>query len=46
MMVYSPTGISDLFLIMGCMTSDFFTGAFPLCIPGYYRELIPSFLLN
>ena len=23
MMVYSPTGISDLFLIMGCMTSDF-----------------------
>ena len=50
-MVYSPTGSSDLFLILGCMirwppTSC--TWAFPLCIPVLYGLLIPSsfFKLN
>ena len=45
-MVYSPAESTDLFLIIGCMTSNFLTWAFPLCILVLYGELIPLSLLN
>ena len=45
-MVYSPAERTDLFLILGCMTSNFLTSAFPLCILVLYGELIPLSLLN
>ena len=45
-MVYSPTGSSYLFFILGCMTSNFLYLYFSTLYSTFYGELIPSPLLN
>ena len=45
-MVYSAAESTDLFLILGCMTSNFLTWAFSLCILVLYGELITLSLLS
>ena len=44
-MVYSPTGISHLFLFLGCITSNFLYLTFSF-IALFYGEPIPLSLLN